>query len=41
MRWTRVVDPLTVMRHVAAILAKLGIDNRTAAASLAVRRGLA
>ena len=30
----------TVMRHVTAILAKLGADNRTAAAALAVRQDL-
>ncbi len=30
----------TVMRHVTGILAKLGVDNRTAATNLAVRQGL-
>ena len=30
----------TVMRHVAGILAKLGVENRTAATNLAVREGL-
>ena len=30
----------TVMRHVAGILAKLGVENRTAATNLAVRQGL-
>jgi len=30
----------TVMRHVTGILAKLGVENRTAATSLALRRGL-
>jgi LuxR family maltose regulon positive regulatory protein len=31
----------TVTTHVTRILAKLGAENRTAAAALAVRRGLA
>jgi hypothetical protein len=30
----------TVMLHVTSILAKLGVDNRTAATSLAARHGL-
>ena len=34
------ISPRTVMRHMTAILAKLGVENRTAAAGLAVRRGL-
>ena len=34
------ISPRTVMRHVAGILAKLGVGNRTAAANLAVRRDL-
>ena len=28
------------MRHVTAVLAKLGVDNRTAATNVAVRQGL-
>ena len=35
------ISDRTVMRHVAAILAKLGVDNRTAATNLAVHQGLA
>jgi DNA-binding NarL/FixJ family response regulator len=34
------ISPRTVMRHVAGILAKLGVSSRTAAATLAVREGL-
>ncbi len=34
------ISPRTVMRHVTGILAKLGVDNRTAATNLAVRQGL-
>jgi hypothetical protein len=35
------ISPSTMMTHVTHILAKLGADNRTAAAALAGRRGLA
>jgi DNA-binding NarL/FixJ family response regulator len=35
------ISPHTVMRHVAGVLAKLGVNSRTAAATLAVREGIA
>ncbi len=38
---TLFISHRTVNRHVAGILTRLGVDSRTAAASLAVREGLA
>ena len=35
------ISPKTAENHVARILAKLGVEGRTAAATLAIRRGLA
>jgi DNA-binding CsgD family transcriptional regulator len=35
------ISPHTVMRHVAGVLGKLGVNSRTAAATLAVREGIA
>jgi DNA-binding NarL/FixJ family response regulator len=35
------ISPRTVTTHVSSILAKLGAENRAAAAALAVRLGLA
>ena len=37
---TLFISHRTVMRHVTGILAKLGVDNRTAATNYAVRHGL-
>ena len=34
------ISPRTAMTHVANILNKLGVNSRTAAASLAIRQGL-
>jgi DNA-binding CsgD family transcriptional regulator len=34
------ISPHTVMRHVAGVLGKLGVNSRTAAATLAVREGI-
>ncbi|CAN5576258.1 hypothetical protein BH23CHL2_BH23CHL2_34620 [soil metagenome] len=33
------LSPRTVMSHVASIRNKLGVDSRTAAASIAIRQG--
>jgi DNA-binding NarL/FixJ family response regulator len=35
------ISPKTAGNHVSSILTKLGVEGRTAAAALAVRRGLA
>jgi DNA-binding NarL/FixJ family response regulator len=35
------ISPKTAGNHVSSILTKLGVERRTAAATLAVRRGLA
>lgn len=35
-----VISPRTVMRHVTAILGKLGVSSRTAAATVAIRRNI-
>ena len=35
------ISPKTAGNHVSSILAKLGVQTRTAAAALAVRHGLA